>query len=227
MNVRNSARNGVENSQPARFCTLSRSRRSDPVSFPGPAPGRTVAGCGPGLPAGMGSWWSCGQSTRPSVAFCIQAAAFFGDSPFCETRAMASSNWAANSVPLGERRHRLGGLELLLEDRRAARVRRLSCRLSKADWLAGRDLAISYQSACCSVPVRYFVNSLAAALCSLSLKVTRLAPPAHEVLDLPVGERGGGYLPLSWGCWSLMFWTIQGPEMNIGASPEPKSLTTS
>lgn len=84
-----------------------------------------------------------------------------------------------------------------------------------------------YQSAWPLASVRYLMNWVAAALCSLSLEITREEPCGHGTEDLSVGTLATAHLPFSCGWPSFSRVTCQGPPKNIGTRPLPKSFTTS
>src|SRR5919204_4337316 len=87
-------------------------------------------------------------------------------------------------------------------------------------WRDGRSLISLYQVTWVSFLVMYWTNFQAASWFLLFLKTTQSLPPTNEVADLsPFGIGATASLEAS----SPAFWirpSIQGPEMNIGSSPE-------
>ncbi|SCF97415.1 hypothetical protein GA0115255_113871 [Streptomyces sp. Ncost-T6T-2b] len=103
----------------------------------------------------------------------------------CVTLAMAWSTLSVISVQLAREGEDLAVSICCLKVWRSASS--ASAPDSHAEVLAGRSFVRSYQSAWPFVSVRYWMNSVAAALCSLSLETTSEEPPAMEVEEASAG----------------------------------------
>src|ERR1700730_5003904 len=144
----------------------------------------------------------------PRAAFSIQSSMALATSSHCAIAGgdLASFNWSPKTLTL------------------ASPVSAVSCQDALT---AGRSALVLYQLTWLSFLVMNSTNFQAASRLGLFLKTARSAPPTKEVDDFIFGIRTTPYLPFSAGAALSMTPIIQGPEKNIGVSPETKDCVMS